>query len=38
MVACAARMTGEGPVRIGLPLAGWELAVVDAVRRSGRDG
>ena len=30
MVACAARLTGEGPVRIGLPLAGWELAVVDA--------
>ncbi|MFI6070464.1 Pls/PosA family non-ribosomal peptide synthetase [Actinoplanes sp. NPDC051343] len=29
VVACAARMTGEGPVRIGLPLAGWELAVVD---------
>ncbi|GAB2600789.1 amino acid adenylation protein [Paractinoplanes abujensis] len=30
VVACAARMTGEGPVRIGLPLAGWELTVVDA--------
>ncbi|MDY7086970.1 MAG: Pls/PosA family non-ribosomal peptide synthetase [Actinomycetota bacterium] len=29
VVACAARMTGEAPVRIGLPLAGWELAVVD---------
>ncbi|MEU8387091.1 Pls/PosA family non-ribosomal peptide synthetase [Micromonospora sp. NPDC048843] len=29
VVACAARMTGEGPVRIGLPLAGWALAVVD---------
>ncbi|WP_372434258.1 Pls/PosA family non-ribosomal peptide synthetase [Micromonospora luteifusca] len=29
VVACAARMTGVGPVRIGLPLAGWELAVVD---------
>ncbi|MBB4909914.1 Pls/PosA family non-ribosomal peptide synthetase [Actinophytocola algeriensis] len=29
VVACGARMTGEGPVRIGLPLAGWELAVVD---------
>ncbi|GLW34433.1 amino acid adenylation protein [Actinoplanes regularis] len=28
VVACAARLTGEGPVRIGLPLAGWELAVV----------
>ncbi|SDS51804.1 Pls/PosA family non-ribosomal peptide synthetase [Actinoplanes derwentensis] len=30
VVACAARLTGDGPVRIGLPLAGWELAVVDA--------
>ncbi|GID96367.1 amino acid adenylation protein [Amorphoplanes digitatis] len=30
VVACAARMTGDGPVRIGLPLAGWQLAVVDA--------
>ena len=29
VVACAARLTGDGPVRIGLPLAGWELAVVD---------
>jgi non-ribosomal peptide synthetase-like protein len=29
VVACAARMTGEGPVRIGLPLEGWQLAVVD---------
>lgn len=30
VVACAAPMTGTGPVRIGLPLDGWELAVVDA--------
>ncbi|MEV4351975.1 Pls/PosA family non-ribosomal peptide synthetase [Actinoplanes sp. NPDC049596] len=30
VVACAAPLTGEGPVRIGLPLDGWELAVVDA--------
>jgi non-ribosomal peptide synthetase-like protein len=30
VVACGARMTGEGPVRIGLPLAGWDLAVVDS--------
>ena len=30
VVACAARLTGAGPVRIGLPLEGWELAVVDA--------
>src|SRR2546429_3369926 len=30
VVACAAQLTGEGPVRIGLPLDGWELAVGDA--------
>ncbi len=30
VVACAARMDGSGPVRIGLPLDGWDLAVVDA--------
>ncbi|MBB2911433.1 non-ribosomal peptide synthetase-like protein [Streptosporangium becharense] len=30
VVACAAPLTGEGPVRIGLPLAGWDLAVVGA--------
>ncbi|HEY7595804.1 MAG TPA: Pls/PosA family non-ribosomal peptide synthetase [Actinophytocola sp.] len=30
VVACASRLTGAGPVRIGLPLDGWELAVVDA--------
>ncbi|MFC9425763.1 Pls/PosA family non-ribosomal peptide synthetase [Streptomyces sp. NPDC056987] len=29
VVACAAILTGRGPVRIGLPLDGWELAVVD---------
>lgn len=29
VVACGAEMTGEGPVRIGLPLDGWDLAVVD---------
>ncbi|MFP5021616.1 Pls/PosA family non-ribosomal peptide synthetase [Pseudonocardia phyllosphaerae] len=29
VVACAARLDADGPVRIGLPLAGWELAVVD---------
>jgi non-ribosomal peptide synthetase-like protein len=32
VVACAARLTGEGPVRIGLALDGWDLAVV------GEDG
>ncbi|MDN3497069.1 amino acid adenylation domain-containing protein [Planococcus sp. APC 4015] len=30
VVACAALMDGTGPVRIGLPLDGWKLAVVDA--------
>ena len=30
VVACAARMDGSSPIRIGLPLDGWELAVVDA--------
>src|SRR5205823_2518125 len=29
VVACAAPLGGDGPVRIGLPLDGWELAVVD---------
>lgn len=29
VVACASLMSGEEPVRIGLPLNGWELAVVD---------
>lgn len=30
VVACAALLTGAGPVRIGLPLDGWDLAVVGA--------
>ncbi|MFT4393343.1 Pls/PosA family non-ribosomal peptide synthetase [Gordonia lacunae] len=30
VVACAAPLSGDGPVRIGLPLRGWDLAVVDA--------
>ncbi|WP_309132869.1 amino acid adenylation domain-containing protein [Brevibacterium sp.] len=30
VVACAARLDGSEPVRIGLPLDGWALAVVDA--------
>ena len=30
VVACAALLGGPGPVRIGLPLQGWDLAVVDA--------
>ncbi|WP_238950606.1 Pls/PosA family non-ribosomal peptide synthetase [Mycobacterium sp. IDR2000157661] len=29
VVASAARLDGIGPVSIGLPLAGWDLAVVD---------
>jgi non-ribosomal peptide synthetase-like protein len=29
VVACGARLNGDGPVRIGLPLDGWDLAVVD---------
>ncbi|MFD9126550.1 Pls/PosA family non-ribosomal peptide synthetase [Kitasatospora sp. NPDC059571] len=30
VVACGSLLDGTGPVRIGLPLDGWELAVVDA--------
>ncbi|WP_082734178.1 Pls/PosA family non-ribosomal peptide synthetase [Microbacterium hominis] len=30
VVACAAPLDGSVPVRIGLPLDGWKLAVVDA--------
>ncbi|MFJ3958749.1 Pls/PosA family non-ribosomal peptide synthetase [Arthrobacter sp. NPDC090010] len=29
VVACGAPLGGPGPVRIGLPLDGWDLAVVD---------
>lgn len=29
VVACAARLDGKSPVSIGLPLPGWDLAVVD---------
>ncbi|MFJ7076657.1 Pls/PosA family non-ribosomal peptide synthetase [Streptomyces sp. NPDC098781] len=29
VVACASLMSGGEPIRIGLPLDGWELAVVD---------
>ena len=29
VVACAAQMRADEPVRIGLPLDGWHLAVVD---------
>ncbi|WP_082393574.1 Pls/PosA family non-ribosomal peptide synthetase [Nocardia arizonensis] len=30
VVACAALLSGSWPVRIGLPLDGWDLTVVDA--------
>ncbi|WP_082967054.1 Pls/PosA family non-ribosomal peptide synthetase [Mycobacterium sp. 852002-51163_SCH5372311] len=30
VVACAARLDGGSPISIGLPLPGWNLAVVDA--------
>lgn len=30
VVACAAKLGGTGPISIGLPLPGWDLAVVDA--------
>ena len=38
VVACAARLTGHGPVRIGLPLDGWDLAVVGPDQRPVADG
>ncbi|WP_307828069.1 Pls/PosA family non-ribosomal peptide synthetase [Nocardioides sp. SYSU D00038] len=38
VVACAALLTGEGPVRIGLPLDGWDLAVVDPEGRPVAEG
>ncbi len=38
VVSCGARLTGEGPVRIGLPLDGWDLAVVDAAGTPVEEG
>ncbi|WP_328856722.1 amino acid adenylation domain-containing protein [Williamsia herbipolensis] len=38
VVACAAPLTGQGPVRIGLPLRGWDLAVVDATGNPVAEG
>ena len=38
VVACAALMGDTGPVRIGLPLDGWRLAVVDAEGQRVADG
>ncbi|KYH43375.1 Pls/PosA family non-ribosomal peptide synthetase [Branchiibius sp. NY16-3462-2] len=38
VVACAAQLTAEGPVRIGLPLDGWDLEVVDGEGNPVADG
>nr|WP_314845768.1 Pls/PosA family non-ribosomal peptide synthetase [uncultured Microbacterium sp.] len=38
VVACASLMDGNPPIRIGLPLDGWSLAVVDAEGRRVPDG
>jgi len=38
VVASAARLDRQGPVRIGLPLAGWDLCVVDPDGRPVPDG
>ena len=38
VVACGARLTDDGPVRIGLPLDGWDLAVVDGAGRPVAEG
>ena len=38
VVACAARLDADGPVRIGLPLPGWDLAVVDSAGHPVADG
>ncbi|TIH30117.1 Pls/PosA family non-ribosomal peptide synthetase [Subtercola vilae] len=38
VVACGALLTGEAPVRIGLPLDGWDLAVVDSNGHPVADG
>ncbi|GAB3851298.1 non-ribosomal peptide synthetase [Nocardioides maradonensis] len=38
VVACGALVDATGPVRIGLPLAGWDLEVVDADGRPVADG
>ena len=38
VVACGAQLDGSEPVRIGLPLDGWSLAVVDAAGIPVADG
>jgi non-ribosomal peptide synthetase-like protein len=38
VVSCGALVDGTGPVRIGLPLIGWDLAVVDAEGKHVAEG
>jgi non-ribosomal peptide synthetase-like protein len=38
VVACGALLGGSGPVRIGLPLDGWDLAVVDPAGQRVAEG
>ncbi|MBO1903033.1 amino acid adenylation domain-containing protein [Leucobacter weissii] len=38
VVSCGCLLDGAGPVRIGLPLDGWDLAVVDAEGRRVAEG
>ncbi|WP_106850063.1 Pls/PosA family non-ribosomal peptide synthetase [Blastococcus sp. Marseille-P5729] len=38
VVACGAKLTGEPPIRIGLPLDGWDLAVVGPDDQPVADG
>ena len=38
VVSCGAQVDGSGPVRIGLPLAGWDLAVVNAAGEHVEEG
>ena len=38
VVACAARLEGTAPVSVGLPLRGWDLAVVDKEGRPASIG
>lgn len=38
VVACAAKLDGAAPISIGLPLSGWDLAVVDSDGRPVNQG
>lgn len=38
VVTCAAQLTGQPPVRIGLPLDGWDMAVVDSDGQHVQEG